>query len=123
MNTPSGYGSFGIGAPDLFRLEYAGESHPLKAPRQDRSKIFLLEMKWQPSAGIKFPENRLLRLPVPWKRFPAAGSFQNVLALLLPEPFDPVVKSTRVDVMLQTPLVIRKTTLAAFHNQAVLFLG
>lgn len=39
------------------------------------------------------------------------------------KPFYPVVKSTGIDVMLRTPLIITGTVAAAFHNKPVLLFG
>lgn len=47
-------------------------------------------------------------------------SFRNVAATILVQAFYPIVKRSLVNVMVKTPLEIWQSTLAAFHDQAVL---
>lgn len=51
----------------------------------------------------------------------AAGGGRDRIGPCLAETFHPVIKSPRFDIVFQTPVIVRKPTLAAFQYQFVLF--
>jgi hypothetical protein len=46
-----------------------------------------------------------------------------VIVLFGAEPFDPVVESSGIDIMLKTPLLVGQAAAPALHDQVILFIS